>query len=115
KSINNDSAIFYINKCLSLSQKHNKKLEEADDLSSKAYLLMNLGKYAASLENFLLAFEIAEDPKSEKYFWTLKSYSSPEKLRLYLLANTNFNFGHLMGRTENKDRQIFYYKETKKI
>jgi signal transduction histidine kinase len=64
--INPDSAYNYANKMLPLAQNLNLKLEEVYALGEMGYAALNMGNYPRSLQNFLSAIAIAEDPDSEK-------------------------------------------------
>ncbi len=110
-----DSSFYYIEELISLARKNNKKLEEAKLLASKAFQYMNSRQYVQALEYYLEAFDLAENPKIEKYYWTLRENNSPRDERMYLLTNVHFTFGHLMGLTENEEEQSNQYRITKKL
>jgi len=117
EEINKDSALYYTEKCLWLSEKNNKQLVTARGLASKGYILTGKGQYAEALENLLQAFAIAEDPKnaSNSWFtdnvWYAKQKLSPEQTRLFVLQLTHHMYGILMRATENIPQQIFHFKE----
>jgi len=108
---NMDSALFYLDKRLSLARANNKKIEEGINLGSKGFIYMNSGKYGLSLENYLMAFEILENPENEKNYWILPYGGDPRENRLKILTNIYFNFGHLMRITENRREQKVYYEK----
>ena len=62
---NPDSAYHYANQMLSVAQKLNLKLEEVYALGEMGYAALNMGNYPRSLQNFLSAIAIADDPDSE--------------------------------------------------
>ncbi len=82
---------------------------EASALDAKGYMLMHLGNYPKSLESFLQALKIAEDPASEKYTWNLPKDRTPRKARLDALGYARHDMGHLYGLTGNTDKQISNY------
>jgi two-component system NtrC family sensor kinase len=110
-----DSSLFYLKKRLMIAQANHKKIEEGSNYGSLAFIFMNSGKYGLSLENYLSAFEILENPDSEKHYWNLTSRSDPRENRLKILSNFYFNFGHLMRLTENRDLQKAYYEKVVKL
>ena len=63
---NPDSAYNYANQMLSVAEKLDLKLEEVYALGEMGYAALNMGNYPRSLQNFLSAIAIAEDPDSEK-------------------------------------------------
>jgi two-component system, NtrC family, sensor kinase len=113
--VNLDSSLFYLDKRLRLAKENNKKIEEGSNYGSIAFLHMNSGKYGLSLENYLMAFDILENPESEKHSWSLYLGSDPRENRLKILSNFYFNFGHLMRLTENRDLQKVYYEKVIKL
>ena len=118
QEVNRDSAIFYTNKALPLARQLKLRLDEANILDGNGYVLMHLGNYPASLESFLLALKIAEDPSNEKYNYKLKwGYEkfSSRTYRLKVLSSIHHDMGHLYGRTGNTNKQILKYRETESI
>jgi two-component system, NtrC family, sensor kinase len=121
EEINRDSALYYTEKCLSLSKKNNKQLATARGLASKGYFLTGKGQYAEALENLLQAFAIAEDPKnaSKSWFtdngWYTRQRFSPEQTRLFVLQLTHHMYGILMRVTENIPQQILHFKEARRL
>ena len=60
EELNRDSAFFYGDQSVFISQRSNKKINEAYSLSRKAYQEVNLGNYAEALHSLLTAFSICE-------------------------------------------------------
>ena len=87
-----DSALFFMEQCLLLARKNNKKLNEASSLNGKGLCLRHMGRYSEALQCYLEGFEIAQDAKSEKDFWPLPLWMfAPDKTarssRLIVLGN----------------------------
>lgn len=108
---NVDSALYYIDLIISLSLARGKLFHAGVNYGNKAFLLMNSARYGSALENYLRAFEILEDSKSEEYYWTIPDGFTPETYRMMALINFYFNFGHLMRNTGNSDLQRAYYNK----
>ena len=66
-----DSAMVFIENCLLIAKTNHKKLNEASILSDKGIVFRHLGRYPESLQCYMEAFEIAENPETEKDFWKL--------------------------------------------
>jgi two-component system NtrC family sensor kinase len=121
EEVNKDSALYYNNKCLLLSEKDQKKLVTARCLAAKGYLLTGKGQYADALKYILHAFSIADDPKnaSNSWFMDKSSYAnlkySPEQARLLTLALTHHMYAILMRSTHNTEQEIFHFKEARRI
>ncbi len=114
--VNRDSALLYAEKRLELAKQNNNKLAEAFALTSKSYQYTNMGKFAASYQNLLLALRIAEDPNSkEKNGWRLAQFPIPGKGRLILLSNVHQFLGTLMRSTENPKQEVLQFKEALRI
>ena len=109
-----DSAVFYLDKAFELATKYKNTLDAAIILDSKGYVLMHMGKLPQSLQCFLEAVKIAENPDNENKSFVKASKGEAKKTRLSILANIHHDWGHLMGNI-NKDEQIFHYKQTEKI
>ncbi len=107
--INFDSSLIYLNRTIPLAQKLKLKIKEADALELKGYMLYKSGNYPSSLESFLKALKIAEDPSSEKYTWDIPKGQTPENVRLDVLGFIYHNMGHLYGKTGNTKKQISNY------
>ena len=86
-------------------------LELGDVLGTKGWTTTNQSEFALSYDTYQTAFDLLEDPNTELLF---KSFGESSKLqRRYwsVVANLNFNYGHLMGATANyKERQRYYEK-----
>src|SRR5262249_7995897 len=64
--INPDSAFYYAEKVLPITQKLQFKLEQATVLGIMGYAQINLGNYPRSLQYLLSAIEMTSDPSSER-------------------------------------------------
>ena len=115
-----DSSILYAEMQLKLSNALGFKINEAAALNMKAYALLNMGNYPASLQTFLKGIEIAADPVSEKkiipekYRSTLGFKSndhSPHTYRLQVLSFLYFNLGILYENAGNNEKALFNYFE----
>ena len=122
EELNRDSALYYTDQCVQLSHKNNKKMNEVPSLCQKAYQQLNLGRFAESLESLYTAFNIAEDPRNEKYYWYFDSLqwifnkgTSEANRRLSGLAYTHHISGVLMWRTQNSEQEIFHFRMAKSI
>jgi two-component system, NtrC family, sensor kinase len=118
EEVNRDSALFYNDKALPIAKQLKLRLHEADILDGKAYVLMHLGNYPTSLETFLLALKIAEDPSTENDNYNLfrsKKRETPRTFRLKVLSSIHHDMGHLYGRTGNTNKQILNYRQTESI
>ena len=109
-----DSVVFYLDKALLLAKKYNYTLDAANVLDSKGYVLMHMGKLPQSLQCFLEAVKIAENPDNENKSVVKKPKEEAKKIRLYILENIHHHWGYLMGNINN-DEQLFHYKQTEKI
>ncbi len=118
QEVNRDSAIFYSDQALPIAKQLKLRLHEADILDGKGYMFMHLGNYPKSLETYLQALKIAEDPSSEKDNYNLYRHSireTPRIFRLKVLSSIHHDMGHLYGRTGNTNMQILHYRETESI
>jgi signal transduction histidine kinase len=111
---NRDSALYYAEQGLLLTQKNNKKLQEAGGLDRKGYQLVAMGRYAEALPCYLQAFAITEDHRNESNSWFSVALS-PEKSRLLMLSFTHHMFAILMGNAQNNQQMMFHNKEAKRI
>ena len=107
--INFDSSLIYLDQGIPLTQKLKLKINEASALGAKGYSFYKLGNYPRSLESFLQALKIAEDPASEKYIWNSRKSRIPRNERLNVLGYIYHNMGHLYGSTGNSEMQIANY------
>jgi two-component system, NtrC family, sensor kinase len=114
-----DSALIFIEECLSIAKKNNKKLNEAANLNVKAVVLRHLGRYPESLQCYQEAFEIARDPESEKNFWALplvfSTNKSPEDSRLIVIGNLHMGMANLFIRVGNTELAIYHFAEARRI
>ncbi len=116
QEVNRDSALFYTEKRLALAKQNNYKLAEAAALIGIGYQYAQMGKYAASYQNFLLALHIAEDPNNEeKNGWRIAQIPVSGKDRLSILALTHHGLSVLMRDTENPKQEIYHLKEALRI
>ncbi|HMK05555.1 MAG TPA: ATP-binding protein, partial [Ferruginibacter sp.] len=92
------------------------KLAEVHALDNKGYQLIGLGRYAESLQCLLQAFAITEDPKTgTKENWPLFSASFAGNAKLLMQSYTHHIFGLLMWQTENREQEIFHFREARRI
>ena len=113
--INFDSAIIYLNECLALALKNNKKIEEASTLDYLGYALMKQGKFGESLKCFQEAFKVAQDSTIENKSWKDYNYSILRKTRIDILCSLNMDFGLLMGAVGKNDQKLLHFNKAKKI
>jgi signal transduction histidine kinase len=111
---NFDSMLFYATKGLSISRKNKQLLYQGNFLTNQAFALRQKGEYAAAMKSFLQAFEILQNPASEKNAYGLGK-QTPGECRLDRLAFTHHIFGQLMEETGNTEQSIFHYKESERI
>ncbi len=112
---NRDSAIHYIEICISIAEKNNMLITVAEGLALKGFQIYHLGRYGEALKCLLRATKIANDPANEKKIFTPGKYPDLRKKRLSVLAMTHLHMGHLIGATNDSTGQIFYYNESKKL
>ncbi len=115
-----DSALFFMEQCLMLARRNNKKLNEASSLNGKGLCLRHMGRYAEALQCYLEGFEIVQDVKSEKDFWPLPPWMfAPDKTarstRLIVLGNLHMQAANLFIRTGNTELCIYHFAEAEKI
>jgi len=115
-----DSALFFMEQCLLVARKNNKRLNEASSLNGKGLCLRHLGRYSDALQCYLGGFEIAQDAKSEKDFWPLPPWIfAPDKtaksLRLIVLGNLHMQMANLFIRTGSNDLCMYHFAEAEKI
>ena len=111
---NYDSSLFYATKGLSLARKSKQSLYEGFFLTAQAISLNQKGDYASALQNLLRAFDILQNPASEKKAYALGNMS-PSELRLNRLDLAHNTYGGLMDETGNPEQAIFHYKESARI
>ena len=115
-----DSALFFMEQCLLLARKNNKRMNVAASLNGKGLLLRHKGQYSESLASYLEAFDIASDPESEKDFWTLPAWifaadKNPRTSRLVLIGNLHMQMANLFIRTGNNELCIYHFAEAERI
>ena len=115
-----DSTLFFLEQCLLLARKNNKKLNEVASLNSKGLCLRHMGRYSEALECYLKGFEIAQDTKSEKDFWPLPFWVFAENktagaTRMILIGNLHMQMANLFIRTGSHDLCIYHFAEADKI
>src|SRR6185369_17677973 len=115
EEVNRDSAFLYADQCVQISERNNKKLNEAFFLNRKAYQELNMGRYAESLNSLLKAFELSENKTNDKLYWDVGTFKPERDKRLYALACTHHIYGILMLQTLNKEQEITHFKEAKRI
>jgi len=81
----------------------------------KAWYATNEGEFAVAYETYGTAFELFENPKTEHFFKSFEESTGYEKLYWSILANINFNYGLLMGATENREERLRYNLKTYEI
>ncbi len=119
---NRDSALYYLEKCLTLTQRNNKRLDESLILSHKGFQLTQLGKFSESYEYVSQAYKIAENPRNveDKTFGNYAELGFNQKwtahqMKLFCLANIHSSYGNLMSNMRKTDQAFFYHNESKKI
>ena len=113
---NRDSAFHYAEQMLLLSRKQNEKLAESYSLINKAYQLISMGRYALAHQTLLEAFAITENPENENQkSWPVSSIPFPGSNRLLMQSYAHHIFAILMWQTDNKEPEIFHFKEARKI
>jgi len=116
EELNRDSALYYADQVLLIAQNNHHKIAEAYSLTSKAYQLTHLGRFADALQCLQQAFAITEDPKTEKgEDWDVTTLNFKGNTGLLTLSYTHHIFAILMLRTENTEQQIIHFKEAGRI
>ncbi|HET9433410.1 MAG TPA: tetratricopeptide repeat protein, partial [Chitinophagaceae bacterium] len=115
-----DSALFFMERCLLLARRNNKKLNEASSLNGKGLCLRHMGRYSEALQCYLEGFEIAKDAKSERDFWPLPLWmfapdNTAKSSRLIVLGNLHMQTANLFIRTGNTDLCIYHFAEAERI
>ena len=110
-----EKALHYLDEALAVANRNNKKMEAIRIVATKAYQLSNAGRFAESLEHYQIAFELAENPNSERYYWTIRPGFTPTTERYFQLSNMHFTYGHLMVMTGNKDGRLYHYRKARDI
>ncbi|MDA3943448.1 MAG: tetratricopeptide repeat protein, partial [Bacteroidetes bacterium] len=115
---NTDTALFYQQQQLELSQKLGFKLWEADALELCGFISRNMGRYPVSLQYFQKAMRAVEDQKSIKNSWrpeVLSVSGTAAAARLSVKAWIHLDLGGLFGKTKNKQKALINYRESVKL
>jgi len=113
--INPDSTLYYSEQARAMAKKINAPLEEVYALGKMGYALINKSNYARSLQVFLAAIAIAQDPVSEKHIFSghypppdefTNRSSSPRFQRLDNLAHIYQYMGILYGNGNNYEKAL---------
>jgi signal transduction histidine kinase len=115
EEVNRDSAFFYADQCVRISQKNSKKINEAHVLTRRAYQELNLGRYAESLQSLLASFEICQAEGNDDSYWDVGTLSVEKEKKLYALNCAHHIYGILMRETWNNDQAVIHFKEAKRI
>ena len=115
-----DSALFFMEQCLLLARKNNKKLNEASSLNGKGLCLRHMGRYSEALQCYLEGFEIVQDTKSERDFWPLPFWmfapdNTAKSSRLIVLGNLHMQIANLFIRTGSTDLCVYHFAEAERI
>ena len=87
-------------------------LELGGVYTTKGWYTSNGGQFASAYEAFTSGFDLLEDPKTVEFFSKKELEGKWEKAYWSSLANMYFNYGHLMGATENVLESKRYYEKT---
>ena len=90
-------------------------LELVDILGSKGWDTTNQSDFAQSYDTYQKAFDLLENEKTETLFNSFGQSSRLQKTYWSMVANLNFNYGHLMGVTANYKERMRYYKKAYQI
>ncbi len=101
-----DSALYYIEKTITLAKGKGQNLVTAYALSLKAYQLTQKGNYRDALKYSLQAITIAEEVENEKDSWLVNERDKPGTIRASVMAGTNFRLGLLMAYTQNYEQAV---------
>jgi signal transduction histidine kinase len=107
--INSDSALYFIERGLPLTQKLQLKLWEADAWDLTGLITANQGNYARSLKAYNEALKITENKECEKNIWHIIKFTdskNPELARLSMLATVLSDLRGLYGETENYEKEL---------
>ncbi|MCW3091662.1 MAG: tetratricopeptide repeat protein [Ferruginibacter sp.] len=102
-----DTALYFAEQQLLLSQKLHQKLWEASAWESIGYVTQIEGNYPKAYKALSLALKLAEDPNSEKGNWNIKKFAKDNdahKARFYNLTAIHILFAFLhIGTGNNKE------------
>ena len=82
---------------------------------SKGWESTNQGQYAIAYDTYGQAFELWENPEILKLFQGSTAKQATQKTYWAELSNLNFNYGHLMGATQNSEERMSYYRKAYEI
>ena len=112
-----DSALYYNEHGLFLSQKLKLKIWEAWLLGTKGNILMMMGNYPGSYQSVIQGLNIAQDPENEKGFWRWRFMpvkTTARINRLEALAYLHQQLGNLYNLTGDTAKRILENLEQKK-
>jgi len=119
--INPDSAFYYAEKVVPITQRLQLKLEEAVALRIMIYAQINLGNYPRSLQYLLPAIEMVSNPSSEKRLVSARyppidefvdRSKSARSQRLTQVSRLYQNAGILYTNSSNYEKALYYYKNS---
>lgn len=119
-----DSSLYYAEKALAIATKLDLPLEEVFALAEKGYSYLNMGNYPRSLQIFLSAIAIAEDPKSEQNILPAgypppddftNRHIPPPKQRLDKLARIHQYMGILYSNNNNYEKALTHFLEAREL
>ena len=105
--MNRDTALYFAEQQLLLSQKLHQKLWEASAYESIGYVTQIMGNYPKAYEALSNALRIAEDSNSEKQNWNVKKFTKDGdayKARYYNLTAIHILFAFLNIGTGNNQK-----------
>jgi len=112
--MNRDTALYFAEQQLLLSQKLHQKLWEASAYESIGYVTQIEGNYPKAFKALSLALKIAEDAKSEKGNWNVKKFAKDNdahKARFYNLTAIHILFAFLHIGTGNKKEAVESFRK----
>lgn len=116
EELNRDSALHYADVRYQVARKNNRRTEEAYTQGQKGYQLIYLGRFSEALTCLTESLKIINNEKKDPAdIWDLALYNTPSNIRLIALSMLNHMFGHLMQQTGNTERQVYYFKEGRRI
>jgi tetratricopeptide (TPR) repeat protein len=113
---NYDSGLIYAEKSLLVAQKNGKKLNEAEALSLKGFLLTRLQRLTQSYQALTAALQIAENPPTKNNFWNIKKPQIKDKdYHLSVLRLIHNALGIFMSIADRTDQAIWHYNKAIEI
>lgn len=118
--ISPDSSYYYGNQLATLSRTLQFRLNEAEGELRMGYALLNMVNYPRSLQAFLSALAIAEDPESERNvlpwkYLKLTPFNEANMPRLNVLTEIHHLLGILYGNANNYSKDIYHEMQALKI